>query len=256
MTTRTRPRRARDGTAAVDLASAGPLAGFTVAVTADRGRHELAALLRSQDARVVLAPAVRDVPPDAPPDAAALRRLGALIRDRLIDAVTFTSVPAVWGVLDSGGPVALDRLRTAVVAACVGPEAAEPLVDHGVPVLVPKLPRLGALVHVLAEELPRTAPTVKVAGAVVTLRGHAVLVNDALEPVAPGPMAVLRALAEARGEVRSRTALRQALPPGADGHTVDMAVARLRARLGSAFVEAVPRRGYRLALEAAMEGRA
>jgi hypothetical protein len=122
-----------------------------------------------------------------PPEPAALRRLCALIQDRLIDAVTFTSVPAVRGLLDSGGAAVLDRLRTTVVAACVGPEVAEPLVDHG---------------------------------------------------------------------VRSRTALRRVLPPGADGHTVDMAVARLRARLGPAFVEAVPRRGYRLAQDAVMEGRA
>jgi uroporphyrinogen-III synthase len=314
------PRRLRSGTAAVDVASAGPLAGFTVAVTADRGRDELATLLRSRGARVVLTPALREVPPDAgdarhreagparrdagdarhreagparrdagdarhreagparrdagdarhreagparrqdevtagppwgpPDDPGPLRRLGDLIRDRLVDAVTFTSAPAVWGVLETGGPAVLDRLRTDVVAACVGPEAAEPLLDHGVPVVAPSRPRLGDLVDVLVAALPRGAPTLKVAGALVTLRGHAVVVNEALEPLAPGPMAVLRALAEARGEVLSRTELRRVLPPGADGHTVDMAVARLRVRLrGSAFVEAVPRRGYRLAVD-------
>jgi uroporphyrinogen-III synthase len=259
----------------VDVADAGPLAGFTVAVTADRGRYELATLLRSQDARVVLAPALREVPLDAgdagcrkvgparrpcdeptggplwrpPDDRTPLRRLGDLIGARLVDAITFTSAPAVWGVLESGGPAVLDRLRTAVLAACVGPEAGESLADHGVPVVAPARPQLGALVQVLVDELPQKAPTLKVVGAVMTLRGHAVVVDDALEPFSPRPMAVLRALAEARGEVLSRTALRRVLPPGADEHTVDMAVARLRAGLGSTFVEAVHRRGYRLAVD-------
>src|SRR6266480_6256615 len=39
-----------------------PLTGFTVAVTADRRRDELAALLERRGARVVLAPALRIVP--------------------------------------------------------------------------------------------------------------------------------------------------------------------------------------------------
>src|ERR1043166_6013698 len=39
-----------------------PLCGFTVAVTADRRREELAALLERRGARVVLAPALRIVP--------------------------------------------------------------------------------------------------------------------------------------------------------------------------------------------------
>lgn len=39
-----------------------PLAGFTVGVTADRRRDELAALLERRGARVVLAPALRIIP--------------------------------------------------------------------------------------------------------------------------------------------------------------------------------------------------
>ncbi len=270
--TRRRPRRLRDGTTAVDVAGAGPLAGFTVAVTADRGGDELASLLQSQDARVVLAPALRDAPlgdgavlargsgADAtevpvyrwgpPTDPGPLRRLSSLIGDRLVDAVTFTSAPAVWELLDTGGLVVLDRLRTAVMAACVGPDTAQPLASHGVPVIEPDRPHLGALVDALVERLPGNASTLKVAGALLTLRGHAAVVDGALRPLSPGPMAVLRALAEADGEVLSRTALRWVLPPGADEHTVDMAVVRLRAGLGGrAFVETVVRRGYRLALD-------
>jgi uroporphyrinogen-III synthase len=266
-----RPRRTGKG-----AAGAGPLAGYTVAVTADRGRDELATLLRYQHARVVLAPAVRDVPLrhaapparsaaadvgeagrdvplyrwDPPADPAPLRRLGAQIGARLVDAVTFTSAPAVWELLDAGGPAVLDRLRTGVTAACVGEETAEPLANHGVPVVAPDRPHLPALVDALVEQLPHGAATLKVAGVLVTLRGHAVVVDGALKALAPAPMAVLRALAEADGAVLSRAELRWVLPPGADEHTVDMAVVRLRAGLGgSAFVEAVVRRGYRLVLD-------
>ena len=60
-------------------------------------------------------------------------------------------------------------------------------------------------------------------------------------------MAVLRALAATPGRVLSRAALLRALPRGADEHAVEMAVARLRAGLGTAgVVQTVVKRGYRL----------
>src|SRR5262249_56286411 len=108
----------------------------------------------------------------------------------------------------------------------------------------------GALVRVLADELPRKAPTLMVAGTAVTVRGHAAVVGGTLKPLAPGPMAVLRALAEARGLAMSRAALRRVLPRRADEHAVEMAVTRLRVALGgTAFVQTVVGRGYRLALD-------
>jgi uroporphyrinogen-III synthase len=116
-------------------------------------------------------------------------------------------------------------------------------------------PRLDALVRALVDQLPCRAPTMKVGGALVTLRGHAAVVDDTLTRLAPKQMAVLRALAEAGDRVLSRTALRRVLPPGSDEHTVEMAVARLRVALsgtalgGTAFIETVPNRGYRLALD-------
>jgi uroporphyrinogen-III synthase len=62
-------------------------------------------------------------------------------------------------------------------------------------------------------------------------------------------MAVLRALAEARGAVLTRGELVPVLPPGADEHAVDMAVLRLRAGLGGPeFVQAAVQHGYRLAI--------
>jgi uroporphyrinogen-III synthase len=208
---------------------------------------DFCASLRAAGADVLEIPVYRWGPPIDP---APLRRLVDLIGGRLVDAVTFTSAPAVHSLLDAGGPDLLDRLRDGVTAACVGQVTAAPLVSLGVPVVAPDRARLGALVRALVEELPRRAPTLQVAGMTVTLRGHAAVVNGLLKPLAPGPMAVLRALAEARGKVLSRAALLRVLPRGADEHAVEMAVARLRAALGgTAYVQTVVKRGYRLALD-------
>jgi uroporphyrinogen-III synthase len=86
-----------------------------------------------------------------------------------------------------------------------------------------------------------------VAGHSRTLRGHAAIVDGDLRPLAPAPMAVLRALAATPGRVLSRAALLHALPRGADEHAVEMAVARLRAGLGApGVIQTVVKRGYRL----------
>jgi uroporphyrinogen-III synthase len=208
---------------------------------------DFCAALRSAGADVLEVPVYRWGPPTDP---APLRRLVDLINGRLVDAVTFTSAPAVTSLLDAGGPDLLERLRTDVTPACVGQVTAAPLVSRGVPVVAPDRARLGALVRALVEELPRRAPTLGVAGTTVTLRGHAAVVNGTLKPLAPGPMAILKALAEAKGKVLSRAALLRVLPRGADEHAVEMAVARLRAALGGpTYVQTVVKRGYRLALD-------
>ncbi len=188
-----------------------------------------------------------------PADPTPLRRLVDLAVNRLVDAVTFTSAPAVGALMRLAGPdseALVDALRADVLAACVGPVTAAPLLRRDVPVVIPGRARLGGLVRALVEELPKRAPTLRVAGQEVTLRGHAALVDGALRPLAPAPMAVLRALAATPGRVLSRAALLTALPRGADEHAVEMAVARLRAALGgSAFVQTVVKRGYRLRVD-------
>jgi uroporphyrinogen-III synthase len=186
-----------------------------------------------------------------PADPTPLRRLVELAVNRLVDAVAFTSATAVGALLRLAGPDAealLAALRTGVLAACAGPATAAPLVRRDVPVICRT--RLGVLVRALADELPGRAPTIRVAGQEVTLRGHAALVDGTLHPMAPAPMAVLRALAAAPGRVLSRAALLTALPRGADEHAVEMAVARLRVALGGpAFVQTVVKRGYRLRVD-------
>jgi uroporphyrinogen-III synthase len=253
--------RARLGAAYVVSTWSGAVTGLSELPGGVRGRRvavqlpgepqpELTTELRDAGALVVEVPVYRWA---SPADPAPLRRLVDLIGSRLVDAVLFTSAPAVGSLLRVAGPVAaevLHALRTDVLATCVGPATAEALRRLGVSVAVPADARLASLVRILVDDLPRRAPTLRVAGTAVTLRGHAAVVDGTLKPLAPGPMAVLRALAASPGRVLSRAALLRSLPRGADEHAVEMAVARLRAALGgSAFVQTVVKRGYRLRVD-------
>jgi uroporphyrinogen-III synthase len=208
---------------------------------------EFVAALRAAGADVVKISVYRWTPPADP---GPLRRLIEMIVARQVDAVTFTSAPAVDALLSGAGPqrpAVLDALRGDVLAACVGPVTAGPLRRHGVPVVEPARARLGALVRALVDEMPRRAPALRVGGAAVTVRGHAAVVDGELRPLPQAPMAVLRALAAAGGRVLSRAELLATLPRGADEHAVEMAVARLRSALGGAhYVQTVVKRGYRL----------
>lgn len=214
--------------------------------------------LRAAGAEVVEVPVYRWT---GPADPAPLNRLlDALVAGQL-DAVTFTSAPAAASVLrtaEEAGRLAevLDVLRYHVLVVCVGPITARPLARVGVPVIQPARARIGALVRELAVALPARATRVRVAGAVLELRGQAVLVDDELRPVPPAPMAVLRALAEDPGRVLSRRMLAGVLRKHSgredtvDVHAVETAVGRLRAALGvPAMVTTVVKRGYRLAVD-------
>jgi uroporphyrinogen-III synthase len=159
-------------------------------------------------------------------------------------------VQALLSNAGDGRAAVTGALRNDVLAACVGPVTAEPLRRLGVPVLEPRRARLGALAHALVDELPRRAPSLRVGGAVVSVRGHAAVVDGELRPLPQAPMAVLRALVAAAGRVLTRGELLAELPRGSDEHAVEMAVARLRAALGGAhFVQTVVKRGYRLRLD-------
>jgi uroporphyrinogen-III synthase len=224
------------------------IAGLTVAMQLHGdSQPEYTEALQAAGARVIEVPVYRWAPPLDP---APLHRLVDLITGRLVDAVTFTSSAAVGALLRTAAPgldPLLEALRTDVLTACVGQVTAAPLRRHGIPVVTPARARLSALVRTIVDELPRRATTLEVAGHQVTLRGHAAIVDGDLRPLAPAPMAVLRALAAAPGRVLSRAALLRTLPRGADEHAVEMAVARLRAGLGApGVIQTVVKRGYRL----------
>lgn len=232
----------------IDHLAARGIAGLTVAMQLHGdSQPEYTEALQAAGARVIEVPVYRWAPPIDP---APLHRLVDLITNRLVDAVTFTSAPALNALLRAAGQNAapvLDALRADVLPACVGPVTAAPLRRHNIPVVTPARARLSALVRTIVDELPRRALSLEVAGHLLTLRGHAAIVDGDLKPLAPAPMAVLRALATAPGRVLSRAVLLRALPRGADEHAVEMAVARLRAGLGApGVIQTVVKRGYRL----------
>jgi uroporphyrinogen-III synthase len=204
-------------------------------------------------AEVVEVPVYRWLPP---------ADLGPL--DRLIDAtvcggidvLAFTSAPAGASVLARSAErgmreLVLEALRGPVLALCVGPVTAAPLEAVDVPTLQPQRSRLGAMVRHLEAELPARARRLPVAGHVLELRGHAVLVDGELRTVPPAGMALLRVLARRPGRVVPRGDLLRALPGGSgDEHAVETAMARLRGALGRPrLVQTVVKRGYRLALD-------
>ncbi|WP_018583940.1 uroporphyrinogen-III synthase [Salinispora arenicola] len=227
------------------------VAGQVIAMQLHGGRQpECTSALMAAGATVIEVPVYRWAPPTDP---APLHRLIDLVAGRLVDAVTFTSAPAAEALLRAAGDRTdrvLDAFRGTVLASCVGTVTAEPLRRRGVPVSAPQRARLGALVRTIVAELPRRTVTLKAAGHLLTLRGHAAVVDGELRPLAPAPMAVLRTLAASPGRVLSRAALLRTLPRGADEHAVEMAVARLRAGLKApGVVQTVVKRGYRLRVE-------
>ena len=252
LTARGRSRRTAakvPATPPAPAAAGAPLAGRRIAVQLHgEPQEELCAALAAAGAEVIEIPVYRWAPPVDP---APLHRLVDLITNRLVDAVTFTSAPAVASLLRAAGPqseAVLAALRTNVLTGCVGPQAAEPLRRQGVPVLAPAQARISGLVKALVDELPQRTRTLRVAGAELVLRGHAAVVDGALKPLPPAQMAILRSLAAAPGKVLPRSQLLESLPRGADEHAVEMAVARLRAAMGVPLVQTVVKRGYRLAV--------
>lgn len=209
--------------------------------------------LRAAGADVVAVPVYRWVPPE---DVGPLRRLVEQIVTGGVDAVTFTSAPAVASLLrtavqDGLEDALLEALRTRVLPFCVGPVTAAPLEARDVRTLQPERARVGALVREVCEVLPRRALHLPVAGHAIEVRGSGVFVDGRFVTLPPVPMALLKALARAPGRVVSRAELLRAAPgDGSDEHAVEMAVTRLRAALGDArCVQTVVKRGYRLACD-------
>ena len=184
-------------------------------------------------------------------------RMIDLIAERELDAVTFTSAPAVAALMDAAGSTGrreevVGAFQADVVAACVGPVTAAAFELWGVPTIHPDRSRLWAMVKQLETELPSRSRglSVEVAGRTLLLHGDDVLLDGVEVRLSPAPFALLQALLVNPGHVVSRRELLAALPSGtaASEHAVEMAVARLRAALGTRLVQTVVKRGYRLAV--------
>lgn len=189
-----------------------------------------------------------------PQDPAPVQRLVDQAIAGQIDALTFTSAPAVAGMLEVArragkGQRLIDVLTKDVLAICVGPVCAGPLRRVGVEPLIPERSRLGHLIRLTTQSLEaRCDRPILAAGHEIDLRGHAVVIDGATVTLPPAPMAILRALAREPGRVYSRGELAPLLPgEDAGTHAVEMAVTRLRSLLATpGIIQTVVKRGYRL----------
>jgi uroporphyrinogen-III synthase len=231
------------------------IAGRRVAVQLDGAETQpLARALEDLGAEVVAIPVYRWSLPD---DTGPALRLVQAVAERRVDAVTFTARPQVECLCEiAEGAGLLDALRAAfarsVIAACVGPVCADAAVEAGFgsPV-VPVRSRLGSMVARLAEVLAERSVAFELAGETVLLRGRVLEVSGDRLALSERERDLLAALADRPGRVLSKSQLLAAAWPQeqADEHAVEVAVARLRRRLGarSHLLETVFRRGYRLA---------
>ncbi|MBB6438986.1 uroporphyrinogen-III synthase [Streptomyces candidus] len=235
---------------------------------------DFTAALRERGAEVVEVPVYR-WGPAVDPD--AVRRLVESTVRGEVHALPFTSAPAIEAFLATAEEIGrreqvLDALRTDVLAACIGPVCARPLLAEGVPCVWPERGRLGALVRTLDQELPaRHRQEFAFDGGRLLLQGAVVSGTSGTVHLTPLPAAILRALAERPGTVLNRAELLRrawptdipaaaaaqppapstapdsasgsvpvtgaasaaaAAPRPADEHAVEAAVGRLRAALG------------------------
>ncbi|MCI4659823.1 uroporphyrinogen-III synthase [Cryobacterium zhongshanensis] len=188
-----------------------------------------------------------------PEDSARVLRLVDLICAGGVDAVTFTSAPAVmalFGVADSIGR--LDELQDAfsetVVAAAVGPVTAGPLIAAGLAPIVPERFRMGALIKLVCDHLEQQRVLrLDTRFGPVELRGRLFSVAGARTTLPPSSLTLLRVLLAAGGTVTSRASLTATLPEMQDDHAVDVAISRLRQALPEpGLVATVIKRGYRI----------
>ena len=241
----------------LDLLLAEDARGMLVAIQ-EYGRHsdpDLTDRLEEAGAEVLSVPVYRwRVPEDPEPTYRLLDAVG----QGEVDAVTFTSAPAVRNFFTMAeGAGREDEARDGfnrgrVVAACVGPVCARAALDAGIESPVaPDVGRLGLLVRVLSDELGRRRTVIDTDGTPVTIQGSAVERDGRVVVLPARERAVLARLADAGRATVPKTALMRAVwrgPAGRDAHVVEVTVGRLRRRLAplGVSVVAVARRGYRL----------
>ncbi|MGI8758305.1 MAG: uroporphyrinogen-III synthase [Acidimicrobiales bacterium] len=229
-----------------------------VAVATDAGASpiELVASLRRAGADVVELPVPSwRLPEDRRP---ALALVGAVVEGS-VDAVVFTAPDEVRNFVDlaagtGSGEAVVAALAADVIAACVGDSCADAAMALGMaPLAQPGPDRVEATVEALAAALEATIVHLRLAGVEVVLRGTLAVVGGEHVWLAERERALLAELARRPGVVVAKSDLlrrvwRSSGPDGADGHAVEVAVGRLRLRLGpaGAGVQTVPRRGYRL----------
>jgi uroporphyrinogen-III synthase len=239
-------------TSLVDLVLRGDVAGQTIAVQL-HGFTDPVQLARLRDAGAT----VLTVTPyrwTVHEDSVRVLRLVDAICTGGIDAVTFTSAPAVEALLriaDGAGRLEelLAAFRALVIAGAVGPVTAAPLVELGILPIVPDRFRMGALIRLVCERLEEQGiGRVETAFGTVELRGRLVVVDGRRVLLSPVPLSLFRTLIAAEGATVPRAVLARAAPAELDDHAVDVAVSRLRQSLPDGrIIATVIKRGYRIA---------
>jgi uroporphyrinogen-III synthase len=236
----------------VDLVLADLVPGERVVLQLDGGDPPPAAeLLRAAGAVVIELPVYRwQAATDDPKP--ALRLAEGVISGR-IHAVTFTAGPAIRSWFELAESAGLDqelRARLAsgeVVVGCVGPVCLEVAHKEGIgdgDIVVPRTFRLGPLVRTVAERLVARARHV----GDLAITGNVVRSGDRRIELSDIEARILSSLAERPGTVVAKVDLLRTIwgDENADPHLVEVAVGRLRRRLGpdGHAITAVPRRGY------------
>jgi uroporphyrinogen-III synthase len=227
--------------------------GRRVAVQRDGApTPDLADALAGAGAEVVNVPVYRWQPP---PDPTKAVRLAEATAEHRVDAVTFTSSPALESFIDLAvdaglGAVVLNALNGPVVPVCVGPVCGATARRVGIQDPVePIRGRLGAMVQALVHAAQQRRRRLRIGALDVVLQGTLVLTGGHEIDLPVRERRVLSLLAERPGAVVAKTELlRRAWDTSPDPHAVEVTVGRLRKRLAATGlgVEAVPRRGYRL----------
>jgi uroporphyrinogen-III synthase len=237
----------------VELLAARGLSSARVAVQLQGDdTREAVARLRLTGADVVEVPVYRWHLPD---DLAPARRLVDEVCDGRIDAVTFTSAPAVrnlFAIAERDGRSAdlLGAFDRGVLAACVGPVCAQAARQLGVDAPVePAVGRLGLLVRAVGDNLSTRRREVDLDGLAVLVQGGLVTSDGVTVELTPRERSLLAVLVERPGVVVPRALLlRRVWGAQADPHVLDTTVARLRRRLAplGMAIASVRARGYRL----------
>lgn len=217
------------------------------------GHLQLADRLRRSGAEVIELPVYRW---ELPEDQGTVLRLIDLVCRNSVDAVTFTSAPAVGNLFSlarRAGREAelLEAFNGPVLAACVGPVCAAAAREVGVE--QPAHPyqwRLGPLVRLVAERLQARRRTFLAGPHQLGLQGRTVFVDGRPSDLSQRELAVLHELLCRSGAVVAKATLLRRVwgATRPDPSVVDTTVGRLRAKLGPAgrSIQTVPRRGYRL----------
>jgi uroporphyrinogen-III synthase len=218
------------------------LHGFTDVAQLDRLRAAGATVLTVEPYRWLM-----------PEDSSRVVRLVDAICTGSVDAVTFTSAPAVDALFNAADGVGrlealLGAFAETVVAAAVGPVTAAPLRAAGIEPIQPDRYRMGALIRLVCEYLEEQRIfRLRTKHGLIELRGRIVVVGERRANLAPTSLTLFRSLLAARGSVLSRAGLTASLPEMQDDHAFDVAISRLRQALPvPGLVATVIKRGYRI----------